>query len=71
MARTVVGQGVIWQPTFLVAEELRAGRLVQLLPDWRALEIDILAVWPSRRHVPGKVRAMVDLLAGAFRDTPP
>lgn len=67
----VAGQGVIWQPTFLVGDDLRAGRLEQLLPDWRVPEIDILAVWPSRRHMPGKVRAMVDFLAEAFRDTPP
>jgi DNA-binding transcriptional LysR family regulator len=67
----VAGQGVIWQPTFLIADDLRTGRLVQLLPAWRVPEIDILAVYPSRRHVPGKVRAMVDFLARAFRDTPP
>ncbi len=67
----VAGQGVIWQPTFLVGEDLRAGRLEQLLPDWRVPETDILAVYPSRRHVPGKVRAMVDFLAQVFRDTPP
>lgn len=64
------GQGIIWQPTFLIGEDLREGRLVPLMPGYRMASIDILAVYPSRRHLPAKVRAMVEFLAQAFRGEP-
>ena len=67
----LAGLGVIWQPTFIIGEDLRAGRLVQLLPDYRMPDIDVLAVYPSRRHLSAKVRAMVDFLAEQFAGTPP
>ena len=65
------GLGIVWQPTFLVGPDLRAGRLVPLLPGWRVPDIDILAVYPSRRHLGAKVRAMIDFLAEEFSGTPP
>ena len=65
------GLGIIWQPTFLIGPDLRAGRLVPLLPGWRVPDIDILAVYPSRRHLSAKVRAMIDFLAEEFSGTPP
>jgi DNA-binding transcriptional LysR family regulator len=70
-AAALAGRGIIWQPTFLIGEDLRAGRLVPLLPGYRMADIDILAVYPSRRHLSAKVRAMVDFLAEAFKGTPP
>jgi len=63
--------GIVWQPTFLVGPDLRAGRLVPLLPGWRVPDIDILAVYPSRRHLSAKVRAMIDFLADEFSGVPP
>jgi len=65
------GLGIVWQPTFLVGPDLRAGRLVPLLPGWRVPDIDILAVYPSRRQLSAKVRAMIDFLADEFSGTPP
>jgi DNA-binding transcriptional LysR family regulator len=64
------GRGITWQPTFLIGEDLKAGRLVRLMPDYEMAPIDILAVYPSRRHVSAKVRAMIDFLAHAFRGEP-
>lgn len=65
------GLGIVWQPTFLVGPDLRAGRLVPLLPGWRVPDIDILAVYPSRRQLSAKVRAVIDFLADEFSGTPP
>jgi DNA-binding transcriptional LysR family regulator len=69
-AAAIAGMGVIWQPSFLVGEDLRAGRLVELLPGYRMADIDILAVYASRRHLSAKVRVMIDYLAEAFAGTP-
>jgi DNA-binding transcriptional LysR family regulator len=69
-AAAVAGRGIVRQPTFLLGDDLRAGRLVPLLPDYKVADIDILAIYPSRRHLSAKVRVMVDFLAESFRGTP-
>jgi len=69
-AMALSGQAIAWLPTFLVGDGLRAGRLIRLLPDHTPPTIDILAIYPSRRHLSAKVRVMVDFLADAFRGTP-
>ncbi len=58
--------GIILQPTFLVGDDLAAGRLVELLPDYRALELGIYALYPTRKHVAPKVRAMIEFLLQSF-----
>ncbi|HPU54019.1 MAG TPA: substrate binding domain-containing protein, partial [Burkholderiaceae bacterium] len=60
-------QGIVLQPSFLVGDDLKAGTLVELLPRYRAMELDIQAVYPSRKHVSPKVRLMIDFLVAAFR----
>ncbi|KAF0814968.1 HTH-type transcriptional regulator DmlR [Andreprevotia sp. IGB-42] len=67
----LAGAGIIWQPTFLVGDDLRAGRLQPLLPDYRMPDTDVLAVYPSRRHLSAKVRVMIDYLVNAFSGVPP
>ena len=60
-------QGVILQPTFLIGEDLRNGTLVELMPEYRSLELGIYAVYPSRKHMLPKARLLIDYLADAFR----
>ncbi|MEO8037821.1 MAG: LysR family transcriptional regulator [Betaproteobacteria bacterium] len=71
VSAALAGMGVIWQPTFLVGVHLRAGRLVALLPDYRMPDIDVLAVYPSRRHLSAKIRVMIDFLAAEFSGVAP
>lgn len=59
-------QGLVLQPDFLVSGDLASGRLVEVLPDCRGQEIGIYVVYPSRKHLSVKVRALVDFLAEAF-----
>ena len=70
-AAALAGHGIIWQPTFLIGADLAAGRLVRVMPRYHLPDIDIQAIYPSRRHLSAKVRAMVDFLVAAFHDTPP
>lgn len=60
------GLGIVCEPDFIVAPELRAGRLVRLLPDYATPVSPIAAVYPSRRHLSAKVRSFVDFLAARF-----
>ncbi len=61
-AMALAHQGVILQPTFLVGEDLAAGRLVELMPEYRSIELGIYAIYPTRKHVAPKVRALIDFL---------
>ena len=57
------GQGLFLAPSFVVAEDLRAERLVPLLGAYRPVEFAINAVYPHRHQLSAKVRAFIDLLA--------
>jgi len=57
------GLGVVQLPTMLVWQDIEAGRLVSVLPDWRPRAGVIHAVFPSRRGLLPSVRALLDFLA--------
>ncbi len=72
-AVAVAGAGITMLPTFVVGDELRAGRLVEVLRDWPMAGLEERAVWavyPSNRAIPPKVRAFVDFLAARIGDPP-
>jgi DNA-binding transcriptional LysR family regulator len=60
-------QGIILQPDFLIGDDLREGTLVELLPKFRSVELGIHAVYPTRKHLPLKLRRLIDFLVAAFR----
>jgi DNA-binding transcriptional LysR family regulator len=55
--------GISLAAGFLVHDDLEAGRLVRLLPEYRPLEFAVNAIYPHRHHVSAKVRIFIDLLA--------
>jgi DNA-binding transcriptional LysR family regulator len=58
----VHGLGVALLPTVAVARDLDAGKLVDLLPDWRPKKWIVHAVFPSRRGLLPSVRMLLDFL---------
>lgn len=71
LAAALAGQGIILQPDFLVGEDIQSGKLVELMPEYSAGELGVYAVYPSRRLVALKVRALVEFLAERFTATKP
>jgi DNA-binding transcriptional LysR family regulator len=59
-------QGIILQPSFLVEDDLRSGALVELMPQYRAAQFGIYAVYPSRHYISAKVRLLIEFLARAL-----
>ncbi|WP_226576580.1 LysR substrate-binding domain-containing protein [Acuticoccus sediminis] len=59
----LAGAGAVQLPTIFVWEDVRAGRLAHVLPDWRPRAGIVHAVFPSRRGLLPSVRALVDFLA--------
>lgn len=70
-AAAVAGQGVSRQPTFIVDDDLRSGRLVWLPLDQPEPELSVYAVHLPDRQPPAKVRAFIDFLAARFVPEPP
>jgi DNA-binding transcriptional LysR family regulator len=60
-AATLAGHGIALLPMVNVAEDLRAGTLIRLLPDYRTAEVVVQAVYPPG-HVSVKVRTFLDFL---------
>jgi DNA-binding transcriptional LysR family regulator len=59
----LAGVGIVQLPTMMVWEDIQAGRLVAVLPDWRPRSGIVHAVFPSRRGLLPSVRAFLDFLA--------
>jgi len=60
-------QAIVLQPMFLVGPHLISGALMEFLPDYRSVELGVYAVYPTRKHLTSKVRALIDVLVDAFR----
>ncbi|MEW9272517.1 LysR family transcriptional regulator [Gluconobacter oxydans] len=68
----VAGQGIIYQPTFIVSDELKSGRLVPLPLDVPVMTgPELHAVYAPTPHVPLKIRAMIDFLVERYGPVPP
>ncbi|TDR73867.1 LysR family transcriptional regulator [Paludibacterium purpuratum] len=69
VACALAGMGLIQVPQHDVADLIAGGRLVEVMPEWRAAPMPVWAVYPHRRHVPRRVQLFIDwlqtLLAGA------
>jgi DNA-binding transcriptional LysR family regulator len=70
----VNGLGIILMPSWLVGEDVRAGRLVPLLQDWRAgLESEdeaVHALYLPTRRGSKKVRAFIEFFSEHFGNPP-
>jgi len=67
VAAAVAGHGLIYQPTFLVSSDIRAGRLTSLTLDHPTLELPgVFALYPADRRPPAKVRTFIDFLVRRF-----
>jgi DNA-binding transcriptional LysR family regulator len=72
LAAALAGQGVVYQPSFIVGDDLRAGRLVPITLDVPPSDqLAVYAIYLPGRMPSAKVRAFIDFLADAFAPEPP
>jgi DNA-binding transcriptional LysR family regulator len=67
LAAVEEGLGIAQMPDFVATEALAAGRAVEVLADWSDIQLGIHALWPGRRHLPRKLRVLVDFMAAEMR----
>lgn len=60
------GCGLIQVPRFHVEQELRDGRLVEVLGEWRSPDFPLSALYPYRRQLSPRLRVFVDWIAGLY-----
>ncbi|WP_313659894.1 LysR family transcriptional regulator [Pseudomonas coleopterorum] len=67
----IAGLGITTLPSYVVNEELRSGRLIQLLEEYAEAAEPIRIIYPSKRHLSPKVRLFIDKLLEAWSPCPP
>ncbi len=64
VAMAEAGLGITLCPPYIEA----ARRLTRVLPGWHLPDSPVFLVWPAQRHMPARVRALLDVL---IREIPP
>lgn len=64
VARNTVlaGLGVAIVSSWTVEEDIREGRLVELVPGWQAAPLPVHLVYPWARYYPARLRKLLDLM---------
>lgn len=60
--------GILMQPMYIIHDDVVAGRLVPLLREWELQRLTINIAYPTRRHLPAKVRCFVDFMVEKFAE---
>jgi len=58
-AFALLGEGIVYLPSFMCAEEVKQSRLHRVLPDWHGAATTFSLVYPAQRFVSPKVRAFI------------
>ena len=66
LGAALAGLGLIQVPRFAVRAALADGRLVEVLPGLPAEPMPVSLLYPLQRHVPRRVREVMDWLAGVL-----
>ncbi|WP_392553514.1 LysR family transcriptional regulator [Orbus wheelerorum] len=54
--------GISLQPDFIIGDDLKQGRLAQVLPQYQVADYNIYAVYPSRKLLPLRTECLIDFL---------
>ncbi len=65
---TKAEQGIVNLPLFLAKEEISAGKLVEILPQYKQHSIDISILYPHRRYLSPKVKVLIEFLATLMQE---
>jgi DNA-binding transcriptional LysR family regulator len=66
----MAGAGVVMLPSYLAGVHIHSGELIRLLPRAEPRQLNIYAVYASRKHMPAALRSMLDFLVLRFPQEP-
>ncbi|KGJ93036.1 LysR family transcriptional regulator [Colwellia psychrerythraea] len=64
----VDGVGIAVLPDYMCRQEVAAGQLVNILPDWGMAKVDVYALYPKHRAKIPKVRAFIDFVSKLYSE---
>ena len=67
---SIDGLGILASTTFIDYKAIRSGLLKPILCDYRIKEVSVYAIYPAQRHLPARVRVLIDYLVERFGDSP-
>ncbi|MHC8318078.1 LysR family transcriptional regulator [Pseudomonas sp. LB3P31] len=67
---TLAGAGVAMLPSYQAGGHIRNGELIRLLPQAEPRQLNIYAVYASRKHMPATLRCLLDFLVVRFPEEP-
>jgi len=63
---TLLGAGIVLQPEILLGDDIKAGRLVHVLPEWSYRPIPMHLIYAQDTRPTAKLRSMIDFLVQRF-----
>ncbi|WP_142663996.1 LysR substrate-binding domain-containing protein [Paracoccus laeviglucosivorans] len=64
------GQGIVPLPRIIISDDLRAGRLKIVLPNWDAPELWLTPYYPPPDRIPARLTLFSDFVEQAIRSMP-
>jgi len=65
-AAALNGHGILVQPSYILYDDVVAGRLVPVLDEWDLPLLTINIAYPSRKHLSAKVRSFINFMVEEF-----
>ncbi|HTL34673.1 MAG TPA: LysR family transcriptional regulator [Kofleriaceae bacterium] len=62
--------GIALISEFMITDELKSGRLIHVLPEWRTRPTEVHAVYPARQNVPPRLTLFLEHLAKSLNPPP-
>lgn len=70
VASGLAGLGIAQMPVFMVQDQIEAGALRHILPEWKCESVVIYVVYSPNRHLSSRLRVFVDWIAEIFANSP-
>ncbi|PUA18705.1 LysR family transcriptional regulator [Glaciimonas sp. PCH181] len=67
----LLAKGIMIRSEWDVAENVRGGRLTELLPEWDIPSADVIALVPQRRGMSARVKKFIEYVVEEFAPLPP
>lgn len=64
------GLGILPTVDFISYQAIKSGQLRQVLKEYNIEETGVYAIYPAQRHLPKRIRVLIDFLAAQFGDSP-
>jgi DNA-binding transcriptional LysR family regulator len=58
--------GIVLAPDYMLEDDLKTGRLIRLLPRYKARDVPVHAIYPPDRYLSAKTRTFLDFLTSRF-----